>query len=718
MTHLLLLALACAPKTTPSTEVLAMPAAPTSMYPASPAGEVVDDYHGTQVADPYRWLEDSDAAPVRTWIEAQNTLTNAYLGQIPEREAIRTRMTDLWNYERYSAPSRVTEGVYVWSYNDGLMSQSVMYIAESPSDAGRVLLDPNTLSEDGTVALGGSWFSDDGTKLAYSVSDGGSDWRKIYVMDVATGETEADVLDWVKFSGATWKKDGSGFFYARYDAPADPNDFEAKNEFQKLYFHKLGTPQSDDTLIYERQDQPTWGFGSSITEDGRYLVIYNSEGTERKNRLFYKDLQAKNGQVTPLLTEFDAQYYVIANDGPVWTFETDKDAPNSRVMRMDIRKPGEWTEVVPEQENVLRSVSVLANNKLVLTYLKDAHSVVQVHDFKNGEMLSEVALPGIGSASGFGGRRTDTETFYSFTGYTVPGTTYRFDVNSGESEVFREPAIAMPEGEFVTEQIFITSKDGTKVPVFVTHKAGLEMDGTNPTILYGYGGFNISLTPYYSTTARVWMEMGGVYAVANLRGGGEYGKEWHDAGRLANKQNVFDDFISSAEHLIEAGYTSPEKLAIMGGSNGGLLVGACSVQRPDLFGAALPAVGVMDMLRFNQFTIGWAWESDYGSPQDPDIFKVLYGYSPYHNVKEGVEYPSTMVTTGDHDDRVVPGHSFKYAAAMQQAQAGADPILIRIETRGGHGAGKPTQMRIDEATDKWAFLVKELDVSMPEGFGE
>jgi prolyl oligopeptidase len=385
---------------------------------------------------------------------------------------------------------------------------------------------------------------------------------------------------------------------------------------------------------------------------------------------------------------------------------------------MDIRKPGEWTEVVPEQENVLRSVSVMANNKLVLTYLKDAHSVVQVHDFKNGEMLSEVTLPGIGSASGFGGRRTDTETFYSFTGYTVPGTTYRFDVETGESEIFREPAIAMPEGAFVTEQIFITSKDGTQVPVFVTHKAGLEMDGTNPTILYGYGGFNISLTPYYSTTARVWMEMGGVYAVANLRGGGEYGKEWHDAGRLANKQNVFDDFIGSAEHLIEAGYTSPEKLAIMGGSNGGLLVGACSVQRPDLFGAALPAVGVMDMLRFNQFTIGWAWESDYGSPQEPEMFKVLYGYSPYHNIKSGVEYPSTMVTTGDHDDRVVPGHSFKYAAAMQQEQAGPDPILIRIETRGGHGAGKPTQMRIDEATDKWAFLVKELDVSLPNGFGK
>ena len=617
-----------------------------------------------------------------------------------------------------SGPSRVTEGVYTWSYNDGLMSQSVMYIAESPNDPGRVLLDPNTLSEDGTVALGGTWFSDDGKRLAYSVSDGGSDWRKIYVMDVASGETAPEVLEWVKFSGATWLKDGSGFFYSRYDAPEDPNDFEAKNEFQKLYFHQLGTPQAQDKLIYERQDQPTWGFGSSITEDGRYLVIYNSEGTERKNRLFYKDLQAKNSVVVPLLTEFDASYYVIANDGPVWTLETDKDAPNSRIVRMNIRKPGEWTEVVPEQENVLRSVSVLAEDKLVLTYLKDAHSVVQVHDFKSGEMLSEVELPGIGSAGGFGGRRTDTETFYSFTGYTVPGTTYRFDVTTGESEIFREPAIAMPEGEFVTEQIFITSKDGTKVPVFVTHKAGLEMDGTNPTILYGYGGFNISLTPYYSTTARVWMEMGGVYAVANLRGGGEYGKEWHDAGRLANKQNVFDDFISSAEHLIDAGYTSPEKLAIMGGSNGGLLVGACSVQRPDLFGAALPAVGVMDMLRFNQFTIGWAWESDYGSPQDPEMFKVLYGYSPYHNIKSGVEYPSTMVTTGDHDDRVVPGHSFKYAAAMQQEQAGPDPILIRIETRGGHGAGKPTQMRIDEATDKWAFLVKELGVSMPEGFGE
>ena len=717
MTPLMLLSLACAPKTDPAAQALAAPTPPPSIYPVTRTVDVVDDYHGTQVADPYRWLEDSDDAEVRTWIEAENTLTNAYLGQIPERDAIRDRMTELWNYERYSSPREVAEGVYVWSYNNGLQNQSVIYIADSPESEGRVLLDPNTLSEDGTVALSGTWFSEDGSMLAYAVSDGGSDWRKIYVMDVETGETHPQVLEWIKFSGASWAKDGSGFFYSRYDKPEDPGDFEAKNQFQKLYFHKIGTAQADDVLIYERSDQPTWGFGGSVTEDGRYLIVYNWEGTERKNRVFYKDLQT-DGPVTPLLTDFDASYSVLANDGKVWTLETDKDAPKGRIVRLNIDKPGDWTEVVPQGEHVLQGASVLAKDKLVLQYLQDAHSMVQVREFKTGALVREVELPGIGSAGGFGGKRAQTETFYSFTGYTTPGTIYRYDVVSGESAVFREPAISMPEGEYTTQQIFVTSKDGTQVPVFVTHRSDIELDGSNPTLLYGYGGFNISLTPYYSTTARVWMEMGGVYAVANLRGGGEYGKEWHDAGRLANKQNVFDDFIASAEHLIEAGYTQPEKLAVMGGSNGGLLVGAVSVQRPELFGAALPAVGVMDMLRFNQFTIGWAWESDYGSPQDPEMFPILHGYSPYHNIQDGVEYPATLVTTGDHDDRVVPGHSFKYAARMQAAQAGPDPVLIRIETRGGHGAGKPTQMRIEEATDKWAFLVKELEMALPEGFGE
>jgi prolyl oligopeptidase len=709
---ILTLALGCGPKS--GTPDPAPVAEPPSMYPETRTGDVVDDYHGTQVADPYRWLEDSEDPEVRAWIEAQNALTYGYLDQIPARDAINARMTELWNYERFSAPGRVGDS-YTWYYNDGLMSQSVLYIADSPESEGRVLLDPNTLSEDGTIALSGVWFNEAATQAAYAVSDGGSDWRTIRVMDVATGETLDDTLEWVKFSGVSWAKDGSGFYYSRYDVPENPDDMEAVNEFQKLFFHTIGTDQSEDTLIYERTDQPRWGFGGRVTESGDYLVIYNWQGTEPKNRIFYKDLKA-DGPVTPLLTEFDAQYSVLGNDGPIWYLQTDKDAPKNRVVAIDIREPGaEWREILPEQEQPLEGVSLLGGDKLVALTLQDAHSVVTVYNL-DGEKLNDVELPGIGSAGGFGGERDHTETFYTYTSYTSPSTIYRYDLETGTSTVFREPGITMPD-EYETTQVFVESPDGTKIPVFLTHKKGIELDGSNPTYLYGYGGFNISLTPYYSTTNRVWLEMGGVLAVANLRGGGEYGQDWHDAGRLANKQNVFDDFIASAEWLIDQGYTSSDKLAIGGGSNGGLLVGACVTQRPDLYGAAMPAVGVMDMLRFNQFTIGWAWESDYGSPQDPEMFPVLYGYSPVHNVKPGTEYPSILVTTGDHDDRVVPGHSFKFTAAMQAAQAGADPVLIRIETRGGHGAGKPTQMRIDEGSDKWAFLVKELDMTVPEGFG-
>ncbi|MCP4809657.1 MAG: S9 family peptidase [Proteobacteria bacterium] len=707
----LLLALGC-PKPQPADQVLAL-SAPTSIYPETRTEDVVDDFHGTQVADPYRWLEDVDDTEVHDWIAAQNRLTQGYLGQIEEREAIRARMTELWDYERYSTPSKKGDH-YFWSYNNGLQNQSVMYVADGPKDEGRVLLDPNTLSEDGTVALSGTWLSKDGTKMAYGVSDAGSDWKTIRVMDVETGEQLSDELSWVKFSGASWDHTGDGFYYSRYDEPADPDDFEAINYFQKVYYHQLGAEQSADTLVYERPDQKEWGFGASVTHDGRYLLVYNRVGTDNNNRVYYKDLK-KNGAVTDLFVDFDAGYSVIGNDKTVFYVETDKDAPNSKLMKVDIRKPSVQTDLIPESEDALKGCNLL-NEQFVCRYLHNAQTQVKIFEL-DGTHVRDVELPGIGSAGGWGGEREDSETFYSFTSFTTPGTVYRYDMKTGESELFRAPAVSMDPEAFEVKQTWYESKDGTQVPMFVVHKAGLELDGTNPTYLYGYGGFNISLTPYYSTTNRVWLEMGGVIAIANLRGGGEFGNAWHDAGKLENKQNVFDDFHAAAEYLTAEGYTSQPHLGIAGGSNGGLLVGAAITQRPELYGAALPNVGVLDMLRFNKFTIGWAWESDYGSPEDPEMFPTLYAYSPYHNVKEGTAYPPTMVTTGDHDDRVVPGHSFKFAAALQAAQTGPNPVLIRINTRAGHGAGKPTAMIIDEHTDRWAFLARNLDMTVPDGFG-
>ena len=691
-----------------------MPDAPSSPYPETRTVEVVDDYHGTQVPDPYRWLEDSEDPEVRSWIGAQNALTGAYLNTIPERAAIRDRMTQLWDYERYSSPSH-RNGRYFWYRNDGLQNQSVLYTADEPTAEGRVLLDPNLLSEDGTVALSGTWVNEDASLLAYAVSDAGSDWKTFHVRDIESGEDLPDAIGRVKFSGVTWAKDGAGFYYTAYPE-ADIEDLEALNKQPSLYFHTLGESQDSDVVVYERPDEPEWGFGSSITEDGRYLIISIWQGTEPKNRLLYKDLKS-GGPVVELLMDFDAYYSVLGNDGPLWYIETDNAAPKGRVIAVDIRKPEakSWKEVLPEGPDKLQSVS-LFGKRMVVNTLKDATSQVRVLDLKSGKELSTVDLPGLGTLDGFGGRRGDTETFYTFSDYLTPGTIYRYDIVSGESTLFRAPAVSMDPEDYEVRQVFYESKDGTRVPMFLVHRRGLELDGQNPTYLYGYGGFDISLTPRYSTVNRVWLEMGGVLAVANLRGGGEYGKEWHDGGRLQNKQNVFDDFIAAAEYLIAEQITSTEKLAIAGRSNGGLLVGACMTQRPELFGAALPGVGVMDMLRFNKFTIGWAWESDYGSPEDPEMFGVLYGYSPYHNVR-AVDFPATLVTTGDHDDRVVPGHSFKFAAALQAHHTGTDPVLIRIETRAGHGAGKPTHLVIAEWTDQWGFLVKELDMSLPEGFG-
>ncbi|WP_395408052.1 prolyl oligopeptidase family protein [Pseudoduganella sp. UC29_106] len=676
-------------------------------YPLTKKVDQQDNYHGTMVADPYRWLEDANSAETKSWVEEQNKVTQGFLSQIPAREAIKSRLTKLWNFERFSVPYK-EGGRYFYSRNDGLQNQSVLYTVKSLGDTPRVLLDPNTLAADGTVALAGLAVSPDGRHLAYSIAASGSDWNEIKVRDIETGNDRTDHIKWVKFSNTAWAHDGSGFYYSRYDEPTEAAKLSGINYFQKVYFHKLGTEQSADVLVYDRPDQKEWGFSANVTDDGRYLVISSSQGTERKRRIFYKDLKAKDAKVAGLLEAFDADYDFIDNDGPVFYFRTDKNAPKSRIVAIDVRKPaiGDWKEVVAEASQTLTNAGIV-NRQLVLNYLTDAHSAVKIVDLK-GKPVREVSLPGIGSAGGFGGKRGDSETFYSYTSFTTPTTIYRYDMKTGQSTVFRQPKVDFDPAAYETRQEFFTSKDGTRVPMFIVSKKGMKLDGSNPTYLYGYGGFNISLTPAFSVANLAWVEMGGVYVMANLRGGGEYGEAWHKAGTKLQKQNVFDDFIGAAEWLVSHKVTSPSKLSIGGGSNGGLLVGAAMTQRPDLFAAALPAVGVMDMLRFHKFTIGWAWTSDYGSSDNADEFQALVKYSPLHNLKAGGCYPATMVTTADHDDRVVPAHSFKFAAAAQAAQAGASPILIRIETKAGHGAGKPTSKQIEEVADKWGFLYRTL----------
>jgi prolyl oligopeptidase len=676
-------------------------------YPPSPRHDQVDFYHGVAVPDPYRWLEDPQSAASRQWIEAQNQVTSAYLETLAGRSAIGDRLTQLWNFERYSTPFK-QGGRYFYFKNDGLQNQSVLYTLPSLEAEPRVLLDPNTLSEDGTVSLSGMAVSENGAYLAYGLSSAGSDWVEWYVRDIATGVDTDDRLQWVKFSGASWSHDHQGFFYSRYDEPDETTKLEAVNYYQKLYYHRLGNPQGDDVLVYDRPDQKEWGFGGGVTEDGRYLIISVWKGTDPNNLVFYKDLRAPDSPVVELITEFEASYSFVDNEGPLFWFRTDLEAPKGRLIAIDIAQPerGAWQEIIPESDDTLEGVGLL-NHQFVADYLKDAYTTIRIFSL-TGELVREVALPGIGSAGGFDGKRGDTETFYSFTSFTVPSAIYRYDMVTGQSTLYRQPEVDFDPAAYTTTQVFYESKDGTRVPMFITHKTGLELNGQNPTLLYGYGGFSISLTPAFSVGNLVWMEMGGIYAVPNLRGGGEYGEEWHQAGTKLHKQTVFDDFIAAAEWLMAAGYTSPAKLAIMGGSNGGLLVGACMTQRPDLFAVALPAVGVMDMLRFNQFTIGWAWESDYGSPQNEAEFRALYAYSPLHNLKPGTAYPATLITTADHDDRVVPAHSFKFAAALQAAHQGEAPVLIRIETKAGHGAGKPTAKVIEEVADKWAFLAANL----------
>ncbi|MEH2152867.1 prolyl oligopeptidase family serine peptidase [Nostoc sp.] len=680
-------------------------------YPSSHKSNQVDDYHGTLVTDPYRWLEDPDSEETRTWIEAQNQVTFSYLSEIPAREKIKQRLTKLWDYEKYGIPFKEGDR-YFYFKNDGLQNQSVLYTLKTLDDQPKVLLDPNKLSEDGTVALSGLSISEDGKLLAYGLSSSGSDWQEWKVRDVETGEDLQDHLKWIKFSGASWTHDNQGFFYSRYDEPNEKTQLEDVNYYQKLYYHQLGKPQSEDVLIYHRPDQKEWGFSGGVTEDGHYLIISIWLGTDSKNLVFSKDLTNPDAEVVELINQFEADYSFIDNDDSVFYFRTDLNAPRGRVIAIDTKNhaPENCQEIIPQSAETLESVGIL-NNQFVADYLKDAHSQIKIFDLK-GAFIQEVELPGLGSAGGFGGKRYDTETFYSFTSFTIPGTIYRYDIVTGESELFRQPLVDFNPDDYETKQVFYHSQDGTKVPMFITHKKGIKLDGNNPTYLYAYGGFNASMTPGFSVSLLVWMEMGGVYAMPNIRGGGEYGEEWHQAGIKDKKQNVFDDFIGAAEWLIANKYTKTEKLAIAGGSNGGLLVGACITQRPDLFGAALPAVGVMDMLRFHKFTIGWAWTSEYGSADNPEEFPALYAYSPLHNITPDTPYPATLITTADHDDRVVPAHSFKFAAALQEAQAGDTPTLIRIETKAGHGAGKPTAKIIEEAADKWAFLVRALDIEV------
>jgi prolyl oligopeptidase len=687
--------------------------APTRLtYPLTLTTNTVDTYFGTRIPDPYRWLENDRSPATFAWVRAQNAVTFRYLESIPERSRIRDRLVHLWNYERYGLPFK-RGNRYFLTRNDGLQNQSLLYHMSGLEGTPEVLLDPNTLSDDGTVALTGFTATDDGAKLAYGIARAGSDWQEWRVRDVASGEDYPDVVHWVKFSSASWTKDGAGFFYSRFDEPATNDRLTGANYFHKLYYHRLGTAQSEDQLVYHRPDQKEWGFYGRVTDDGQYLIISVSQGTDTRNRVFYRDLNTPDAPVVELLNDFDAGYDFVDHVDHQFYFRTDLDAPLGRIIAIDIRQPARanWRNVVPQTTDRLVGANTL-NRQLAVSYLKNATSAVKILTLE-GEFVRELTLPGLGTASGFGGRINDTETFYSYTSFTRPATIYRHDFTTGSSQVFREPKVDFNPADFETRQVFCRGKDGTRIPLFISHKKGLTLNGQNPAYLYGYGGFDISLTPSFSVANLVWMEMGGVYAAANLRGGGEYGETWHQAGMKLKKQNVFDDFIATAEWLIANNYTSSSRLAIGGGSNGGLLVGAAMTQRPGLFAAALPAVGVLDMLRFHRFTIGWAWTSEYGSSDNPDEFRALLAYSPLHNLKPGTVYPATLITTADHDDRVVPAHSFKFAAALQAAHVGDAPVLIRIETRAGHGAGKPVSKAIEETADRWSFLVRELEMTLP-----
>lgn len=682
----------------------------TIRYPETKRGDLVENLHGTSVADPYRWLEEDvrKSSEVRNWVDAQSKLTAEYLKAIPKREAIQKKLTELWNYEKIGVPTKHGDRYYFFK-NDGLQNQSVFYSQETLEGPAKVLMDPNTWSKDGTIALGSVSFSDDGKLVAYATSEAGSDWTTWKVKDTATGKNLDDELKWVKFSGLAWTKDGKGFFYSRFDEPKKDAQFQSLNLNQKLMFHKLGTTQADDVIVYQRADQPTWSFYGNVTDDGKWLVFTARTGTDARNRLYVKDLSKPlTDAPVEVVDNFDNEYTLVEGIGSVLYFKTDLKAPNGRVIAIDMANPAKdtWKEIIPEAKEALRGVGLVGGN-LIASYLKDAKTQVKLFD-PAGKFVREVAFPGIGTAAGFDGKPSESETFYSFSGYATPPTIYRYDVKTGETKLLRQAKVKFDPSLYETKQVFYPSRDGTRIPMFITAKKGIKLDGNNPTLLYGYGGFNIPMTPAFSIPIATWIDMGGVYAVANLRGGGEYGKDWHKAGTKERKQNVFDDFIAAAEYLIAEKYTSTPKLAIRGGSNGGLLVGACMAQRPDLFGACLPHVGVMDMLRFHKFTAGRYWVDDYGSPDKAEEFASLFKYSPYHNLKPGTKYPPTMVITADTDDRVVPGHSFKFAAQLQYCHKGDAPVLARIETRAGHGAGKPTAKLIEEVADEYAFLWKVL----------
>jgi len=676
-------------------------------YPITEKVDQVDDYFGTQVADPYRWLEDDQAEDVKAWVQRQNELTFSYLENIPFRQKIRQRLNEVYDYPRYSAPFRAGE-YYFFYKNDGLQNQSVIYIQKGLEGEPEVFIDPNILSPDGTIRIGLVGFSKDDKYVTYSRSEAGSDWQELRVMEVASKKELSDQIRWVKFTGAAWH--GNGFYYSGYDKPAEGQELTAMNKFQKIFYHKLGDPQDKNIVVYEDPDHPMRYVSAGVTEDERYMFLYMTEGTHG-NELYFKDLSAKDMDFMPLITGFEYDSYVIDSISEKFLVLTNIEAPNYRVILMDFQKPGKenWQTIIPEKSEVLSSASTVGS-QLFCNYLKDATTQIFQYDL-SGKLVGEIDLPTLGSGGGFSGKREDEITFYSFSSFTYPPTIYKYDIKSGKSEVFHKTEVNFNPDDYEAKQVFYSSKDGTKVPMFIVHKKGLEIDGQRPTYLYGYGGFNSSRRPYFDPTIILLLEIDGVYATACIRGGGEYGEEWHRGGMLLNKQNVFDDFIAAGEYLIRENYTSKERLAIAGASNGGLLVGACITQRPDLFKVAFPAVGVMDMLRYHKFTVGWGWVVEYGSSDDKTHFENLYSYSPLHNIKDGVAYPATLVTTADHDDRVVPAHSFKFIATLQEKHKGENPVLIRIETRSGHGASSTTK-RLEEIADKWSFMFYNMGLEV------
>ncbi len=674
-------------------------------YPETRKDDVVDVYHGTEVPDPYRWLEDDMSKETAEWVRAQNAVTFNYLDQIPFRDKIRNRLEELWNYERMGVPDKEGD-YYFYSYNDGLQDQNVVYITKDVKEKGEVFLDPNKFSDEGTIALTNFSVSHDGKYAGYGISRAGSDWNEFFVKEIESMKQLDDHLKWIKFSSISWYKDG--FFYSRYDKP-EGSELSGVNENKKIYYHKAGTPQEEDELIYEDPENPVWSFNAEVTSDEKFLVITAYESTTG-NGIYYVDLTDIKRNVVKIIENFDNDYMLVGNEGNMLYFLTNHNAPMYRVIGIDLDSPDEskWNNIIAENPDQVLKSCKLAGGKFIAEYEKDAHSLIQLHS-PEGEKLHEIELPELGTITGITARKNSSEAFYAFTSFTVPTEIYRYDTESNTSELVFRPEVEVDAESYTTRQVFYESKDGTKVPMFIVHKEGLDLDGERPTLLYGYGGFNVTYTPSFNVRNMIWLENNGVYVLANIRGGGEYGEKWHQAGTIFNKQNVFDDFIAAGEYLIENDYTSSDRLAIFGGSNGGLLVGAVINQRPELFAVALPAVGVMDMLRFHKFTIGKYWVTDYGSSDQPDQFEYIYKYSPLHNIRADADYPAVLVTTADHDDRVVPAHSFKYIARLQEVYEGENPVMIRIETDAGHGAGKPVSKIIDEYADKWAFAFYNMD---------